>query len=245
MKFFNISSKGGLVVSLCSLLLTFPSVAGAVSVDLISVSGVWQNSVGGTSVTGVGTSSIRWGNPATANGKSGFDFVGVAPLPQTISDATNPFALGTFTHINFPIYGGGPSTLNLAVTVTFANIVPAVINSTFNFSFLETPNYGNPCAAGGIQPCPDRVSFLNNGITSSSVNIGGSLYSLQILGFERSGGLVNEFITLENQTNSATLQANFIPTPPTFVPTPEPDTILLFGTGLAALWAWQMRTVQK
>lgn len=238
MSFTNFS-KCRLVAMAFSLCLVVPSLSFAVSVNIDSVTGAWVNPIGGTTVTGVDSNQIRWGNPATANGKSGFDFDGIAPATQTINPATTPFILGTFTHINNPIYGGGPSTVALAITVNFGNVVPPVVISPFKFSFLETPNYGNPCAAGGVPPCPDKVTFLNNGISTSNVTINGVDFNLQILGFQTGGSLVNDFITLESQATSADLVAQFVAVPPT--QTPEPGTVILFGTGLAGLAAWRYR----
>ena len=78
MSFTNLS-KCGLVAMAFSLCLVVPSLSFAVSVNIDSVTGAWVNPIGGTTVTGVDSNQIRWGNPATANGKSGFDFDGIAP----------------------------------------------------------------------------------------------------------------------------------------------------------------------
>ncbi|MEA5509248.1 PEP-CTERM sorting domain-containing protein [Crocosphaera sp. UHCC 0190] len=105
--------------------------------------------------------------------------------------------------------------------------IPANVQTetfSFDFSHFETPNNGVPCAAGGVQPCPDLVSFLNNGASEQTINIGGDDYNLVITGFLSNGTVVSDFLTLEGVANSAILQGKLVST--SMQPVPEPLTIL-------------------
>jgi hypothetical protein len=219
----------------------------AAALTITSIDGDWQNA--SPSVSGAGTSSIRWGKSA-GYGKSGYDF-NATPTSFDVNTDTG-FVLGDFTHLNFPITGTVLQSVELAVTFTIQGVAPA-ITSVFNFSHLETPNYLSKnwvpqtatCANGGangsgvnVNGCADRVVATNNVATSQTFTIGATTYVLEITGFLKDGKLLTDFWTVERQTNTAQLWAIFraVDTQePPAVPLPASGLLLLGG--IAALFA--------
>ncbi len=238
----NISSipKNSLAIALAAAFLTAPTFSFAITVT--DVDGSWQNPNGGTAITFNPTGDqIRWGTPATAAGKSGFNFN--AASGDLVVDPNEQFVLGTFDHVNNPVFGSGPSQVDLEVNFNIVGADSSPNTALFQFEFTETLNGANPCAIPGtVSPCPDLVGFSNNGVSESVVNIGGTNFDLQILGFQVDGNLVEEFVTAENATNTAPLLARFVQSQSTI---PEPGTVILFGTGLAGLAIWRIRQTKK
>lgn len=239
--------------------LVAPAVSAA-PFDITNV-GKWTSIVGGDSITGLDTPSIKWGTPAnTANEKSGYDW---SPIPVTgIADLTStPFVIGRFTHNNFTIGAfQSPSSVTLSLNVSIADTLPPppdVTVATPNFSFIfnhnETDNKinapaGTLCDAPNPIPvpgvgCPDIVS-LPSLFAEQLVDLGpDGIKTMQILGFLLDDGdgvyepgidttLVSEFITTEGQANYAYLLVQFSDPPPQ---APEPASIGLLGLGVLGL----------
>lgn len=206
--------------------LAFTGVASA-QISLDTVTGSWINATsnGGpvVNLSGSGTNEIHWG---IGNPNSGYLFVSAAPISGI--DLDTPFALGTFTHYNYPIQQGNNLTnVDLSVLSTFTIDGDATnLNNLFSFIHNETPNtgFGN-C-------CNDIVTFTNNVGSSTIVNIDGVDYVLGLIGFSQDGGdtLTSQFSTIEGQTNSSVLYAQ-ISRPEVFVP--EPSTYLTLASMLA------------
>jgi hypothetical protein len=208
--------------------ISWAVLAGAANAASLTTSGIWtdvdpDNTVG---ITGIGTSEISWGTPATSSGQSGYSFVGVGPATVDPADlVAAPFALGTFTHNNFPIFGTpNPSSITGATLDVDLALDAFSTTFTFDFAHFETNNSANPCPAGGAQPCPDEVSFLDGGVSDQFITLEGIDYNLTLIGFSQDGGttLVENFLTLESQANSAVLYAQLTEVPST----PEPATLL-------------------
>lgn len=106
----------------------------AASVSIDQIGAVWQNPVGGPEpqfknslninngdndpTAGGETASIIWGNPATNNGQSGYEF---DPTDVSFSAADKtPYSLGPFTHFNQPIITGGCSLSTVELLFHFA-----------------------------------------------------------------------------------------------------------------------------
>ncbi len=197
----------------------------------VVTSGAWSSVEGGSLITGLNTDTVSWGQPATPDGQSFYRFAGVngdAPLDNTL------FALGDFTHGNFPVFPPSitAATLDVSLDFTGENVMQ---NFTFGFEHTETPNNGNPCAAGGSQPCPDLVG-IPDASSSETVLLQGNRYQLDIIGFSQDNGanVTSEFLTLEGQANTATLFARLALVPPTDVS--EPSALMLLAVGLMGLW---------
>ncbi|MEM8839519.1 MAG: choice-of-anchor K domain-containing protein, partial [Pseudomonadota bacterium] len=128
--------------------LPYQALAGPVTLNIDSVTGVWT-SASGAAVGGLGTNQISWGTPLGAS-QSSYVFDGVAPPTQGPFSAGDDFTLGTFTHNNFPITGSAITGATLEVTImgTAQNGSSENFNltSTFDFDHFETPNGANPCA---------------------------------------------------------------------------------------------------
>ncbi|NET56308.1 MAG: PEP-CTERM sorting domain-containing protein [Symploca sp. SIO2E6] len=167
----------------------------------LNTSGTWTNTEPALSISGEGTNTISWGT----GGTSSYVFEGVSTTVEIDDLIDTPFLLGQFTHNNFPIFP--PSLESATLNIDFSL---DSFNQTFSFDFthFETPNSDTPCAAGGVQPCPDLVSFPNEG-SSQLITLDGIDYNFTLIGFSQNGpdNAVNEFLTLENQTNTADLFA--------------------------------------
>jgi hypothetical protein len=90
------------------------SMAAATSIDINSVSGSWINAIPASAVTINNTNSLstaRWGYNM-GYGQSGYNFLAATTPFSAIADGT-PFALGTFTHLNFPISGTFITSIDL------------------------------------------------------------------------------------------------------------------------------------
>ncbi|MFE1744049.1 THxN family PEP-CTERM protein [Coleofasciculus sp. H7-2] len=191
-----VPGQAGVIQQMASLVIT------------LTTSGIWSSVVeeasGFSYLNGVGTNQISWGIPYNTQGfQSGyrFDSSGTTYLPFNGSY----FALGAFTHYNYPISGYSIRSANLKLTL---NINGTNVEFNFLFSHNETQNEGVngvcPVTPGYAPPCPDVIAIANVQ-SQESVMINGKQYVLYILGFLQNGQIVNQFITFENQLNSAQL----------------------------------------
>lgn len=235
------SIRSNLVAGVAITLLS-ASAASAVTFTIDSTAGVWENTVNayGDSVDGEGTGEIRWGDPATDEGRSGYDYesAGVVPLEEN-----ELFVLGTFNHLNFPVFPPSLDTADLAISMSGnADGVEFSFNSIFNFDHTETPNAAGTCEFSVGPDCADLVELLNPLDTTQTVTVEGIDYTLEIAGFvldpEDITSLLDSFVTAEGQANEAFLVARFVappdinPGPPVSeVPLPAAAWMLLAGLG--------------
>ena len=204
------------------------------SITVSNVDGNWLNPVGGASVNYVNGVAVAYGNHlqdqikwgiSTGHGQSGLGFTGIvgpstAPLVFGLGDA---FEVGQLQHFNQPITGGSAvSSADLAVQLTFTD--PASLIGTFQFTFSvnETPN-----------PAPDIISFPNS-YANEIIYIGGTKYTLQLLGFGDSPStIVSQLVSPEGGTASTKLWGKLTSEFPSV-----PDggmTLVLLGSALVAL----------
>lgn len=230
--------------ALCSSFL-FSGALSAANIAITDVSGLWSDTTPGSpAVSGQGTSSIRWGNPAYSGLQSGYDFNGYSPSNIPVTPGTS-FDLGEFVHYNFPITGASLESAELKVTTTIDfDGVSKTLDSIFRFDHRETRNHpgrGKACADGGANGsgvnkngCADQVSLSLNEGSSTSYTIDGQEYYLDISGFFHNEALAGDFWTKEKRTNSSVLAGVLRSNP---VAVPEPGTIALLSLGLLVLGA--------
>ena len=231
--------------------------AQATTLTINPITAAWGNVVGAgatLSTTGNGTASagIRWGNPATAAGQSGYQFTAAAvPLNTNVvvNGVGSLFTLGGFTHINQPIFA--PSITGAQLTISYGVAVGATnlgsYNAVFDFTHEETPNGDSPCLFGGangqgvnINGCADRVTISLNSGASQFFNLDGVNYSLDISGFLAGGSPATEFLTIEQRENFALLRGRIsaesvIGTGG--VPEPQSWAMMLLGFGAVGIAA--------
>ncbi|MGE0744886.1 MAG: THxN family PEP-CTERM protein [Rhodospirillales bacterium] len=210
----------------------------------LTSSGVWTavEPSGLTSLSGLGTNEITFGDPAGSQ-PSAYRFEGTTVGPLTQAELLGgTFPIGDFIHENFPIFPPSITSATLQVSLNIDDLGNGETTQDFTFQFMhnETPNFpgGDTCPDTGVPTadvpagCPDVVS-LDNMFSQQSVVIDGVERFLQIVGFiDENGMLVDEFVTRENQENVATLLVQFAE------PVSEPAPLAFLGAGLVLL-GWQ------
>lgn len=251
MKLRNAIAAGALA------LISVPAFADIV--DLTNITASWFNAVPPppdvTIVNGNPLSSARWGVPFAPNiFQSGYDYTVNGDHSFTVNPPpTTPVQdIGTFNHLNFPVTGATLQSIQLEIDADVAvNAIPqGTFKFIFDFTHDETPNggppggpftgtcpYPTPGSPNGsgvnVNGCADKVTVTGSSL-SQVFMVGGVAYTLDILGFSQNGGgtITNNFITTENQNNTADVFARVSAvTPPTV---PEPASLALLGLGLLA-----------
>jgi hypothetical protein len=197
--------------------------------------GTWTGTNGGTNVqyqtvvVGYGNGSenqVRWGVPYpgsvpnTIDNQSGLGFTGKA-APALSFELGDAFELGQISHFNHEIGNdGSPTEAYLALLMDFTT-PDGPLSQTFNFTFGvdETPGLN-----------VDDIITFPSAIPAENVDIGGTLYTLELLGFgDTPGSLVDQFVSVENgQVNSTLLWGRITERPAI----PVPGAVLLSSIGL-------------
>lgn len=226
-------------IMILGLILCMGNVAAADSFSITLVDGDWVNSIPTVTINNSGSSgglsTARWGIPTDGIHQSGYDFDSLT-TPFSVQSNGTPFALGTFTHLNYPIGGTSLDSINLDVHLegTPGSIDVAAI---FHISHDETPNNYYP----PTNPGNNDIVTITNPILNEEFSYNGKNYFFNLIGFSQDGGqtITTQFSTVETLENVAILYGEITEAP---VPTvPEPSTFLLIGGALAGLATHRFR----
>ena len=235
------------------------SSAFAATVSIESVTGSWtavsQNNAHGVTISNSDTfSEVTWGEAPTNGSQSSYSFERTIP-PAVIAAPGEEFALGKFTHHNWPIYtvpsDGADTAIDWAeLKVDFQVKIDDVLydfTRNYRFDHSETPNAGGAngaCAFGGNDGdagvnengCADRVVASLNEAGSETLVVDGLSYTFDISGFEVDGETLDFFLTKENAINEAILVGTYDVSEISPVPLPAAGWMLIAGLGgLAAM----------
>ncbi|MEH3104595.1 MAG: choice-of-anchor K domain-containing protein [Sphingomonas phyllosphaerae] len=222
-------TKNYIAVAVIAALAPVPALAAPNAADVSgSTEAVFKNSAPGTAVTtGIGTSSITWGEA--------IDNVGVNKLKfdaTTFSSGYNsPFKVGRLTYFNGTVKNGTEiNAVDLALDLTFANPNIGKFSSLFSFGIVSTSNTGTADDNADYLTLPSNFStgtFVANGTT----------YGVKLTGFGNidGDGFVSksdtEFRVREGKTASADLFAIVTPA----VPEPATWAMMLAGFGVIGM----------
>jgi hypothetical protein len=204
-----------------------------------TTSGVWIHPDPGAApivTTGVGTPTFTWGASAAPNSLA-FD-----KGPGTFATLTeSPFKVGKITYFNgTTTIGTTPDTIDLALTLNFAEPLLGAIVSDYTFKLVTTPNTDDPIASA------DYV-YLPTAFSTTSFLIDGTTYNVKLAGFENvvgDGFLSSDNLSFhveEGRTASADLYA-VVTTEVSSVPEPQNLALLAAGLGLMGLAARRRRS---
>lgn len=208
------------------------SMTAAATFTINTVDGDWANAIPTVTInnsgSGGGTSIARWGTPAgNPYGQSKYEFESASTPITALSDGTK-FALGTFTHQNYPIYDTTLTSINLMISLAISDF--GNLAATFGFVHNETSNIYTPPSNPGNN---DEVTLANPTLNKHFIS-GGYDYYFNLIGFSTDGGntIKTFFSTVEGCRNTATLYGQITERP---ITTPEPITLILVGLGLCAV----------
>ncbi len=201
-----------------------------------SVDGTWINpnpSAPPVVVSGVGTSTFKWGTPdGTPANSVRFDNGG----GNFTSSTETPFKVGTITYFNGTTDGGtSPDSVQLALKLDFTDPALGPVTSDYTFNIVSTTNTSDPDASADYLYLPTTFS-------TTSFLIGGTTYNVKLTGFSDivgDGFLTSDATELhvrEGGTASADLFAE-VTTQTAAVPEPQNMALLFAGLGMVGLVA--------
>lgn len=147
---------------------------------------------------------VRWGQPASSQGRSGLGFTALAPSSIGLNQN---FVVASLTHFNFEVYGSLQS-VDLTVQLTAqTGDGPISFTLPFTLGIDETPNDPpcNPAYQPIVTPCPDAILLPAGGATFVSQTLNAHRYTLGVVGFTTSSGdLTHPSSLLVTQEGAAT-----------------------------------------
>ncbi len=215
-----------------------PSFADPVSGN---TSGAWVNPAPAAApvvTTGVDTPVFTWGTPSgTAANQVTFDKLG-----GTFASTTEtPFKVGKISYFNGSTESGtSPTSVDLALTLTFLNPALGAITSDYTFKIVSTTNTDDPNASADYLYLPTTFS-------TTTFLIGTTTYNVKLTGFGDivgDGFLDSDALALhvrEGGTASADLFAE-VTTQTSAVPEPQNLALMMAGLGMMGLVARRRRS---
>ncbi|UYZ68904.1 hypothetical protein LP122_02025 [Moraxella bovis] len=129
---------------------------------------------------------LQWGTPAKTK-SAGYSLTDTDLSALNLQELTTPFTLGRFNHSNYGVYGSGGILVSTKIAVEFDVNVNGATNRTprveFNVTHLETTNLNAEEVTNHV-PSNDFVIIKDS---NQLVRVGGTVYKLQIDGFEKVG----------------------------------------------------------
>ena len=234
------SLKGLTFTAIGAAVLAYATSASALTITVTDVKGTWTDTSPVAGISGLGSSTISWGNPVGGGGKSSYTFDGVTPPPQGPFNVGEVFSIGEFIHNNQPITGTtlqtAELTLDWKITINNGSTLDVEGTSVYDFSHNETPNNAGSCPPGSVSICDDIVTFDLNEEESDVFTFNGEQYIFTISSFLVGGSPVMDFLTQEGKENKAFLQGsvNVVPVP---------AAVWLLGSAVAGLGVagWRKR----
>lgn len=219
---------------ICAALAAQASAVQAATYEVTAVSGIWTNvSANPDNLNGAQTNSLAFGFAASGEGQSAYVFNGLTNPSDT--GLGTQISFGEFTHQNNPIFGGSLTRADLELDITIdlddgQRRTLRTLSVVLEFDHFETPNNFNPCAAGGVVPCPDQVSASLS--SSETLTFNGLSYSFGNFAFQSGSSLVSSFLTAEGANTSADIMLSLTSMP---APVPLPPSAAFLGLGVLAL----------
>jgi hypothetical protein len=226
----------------CILLILSFFVSPSYALILESISGSWDNPVGGDPTTvnystarvayGSGLESrILYGSPAGGY-QGGLGFTG-APAPS-VFDVGDIFELGQLRHLNTPtLLGTAINGVDMLLSMSFTDPVGAAVNFGFSLSLLNTLNVGG----GSLD---NDFLYFPAFFAAETFVVDGKRYALELIGFgPDSSSLLSQLQTSENAWSCASLWGRITSAP--VAPVPEPATLILLGSGVLVLAGARIR----
>ena len=243
MKSVTKMALGGVMFAAVAVATAYPAKAAVMGATVTNITASWLNpDPSSVYLDNEGrTVSARWGVPATWwGGRSGYDFR--AKTTPSDVEAGESFKIGSFKHLNYPIYGTALSSISLSVT--FEGLIkgsdtPFQVTSLFDFEHTETPNVWGRCPTGSRSTCDDIVTATLNEGASQSVVVDGMKYLFTIAGFQVNGEQFENWLTKEKRSNKAHLVASLEVHP---VPLPAAAWFLLTALGGLFGMRWLKRS---
>ncbi len=234
---------GGVMFAVAVVATAYPAKAAVMGATVTNITASWLNpDPSNVYIDNEGrTVSARWGIPASWWGsRSGYDFR--ARTTPSDLEAGDSFRIGSFKHLNYPIYGTPLSSISLSVT--FEGLIkgsdtPFKVTSLFDFEHTETPNVWGRCPTGSRSTCDDIVTATLNEGASESVVVDGMKYLFTIAGFQVNGEQFENWLTKEHRSNKANLVASLEVHP---VPLPAAAWFLLTALGGLFGMRWLKRS---
>lgn len=206
-----------------------------------SVTGTWVDptpSAAPIVTTGAGTPTFTWGHSTGVTPPNSVAFDKGTGSFASVTETS--FKVGRITYFNGTTdVGSTPDSVQLALTLNFADPALGPVTSDYTFNIVTTTNTADPDASADFLDLPTAFS-------TTSFLIGSTTYNVKLTGFENivgDGFLASDDLALhvrEGGTASADLFAE-VTTQTAAVPEPQNMALMFAGLGVLGLVARRRR----